>query len=519
MKRKILLLGFLSILGIIPWLFADESAKAPVNAAPRKANPFASQFFLSPLQSIQQQSYLIDGFAFLETPDRERNSRYSLVTDFGKTMVRSQVIPNVQSVPDIKKWLKESVETSEYEGVEIRKLKVPLADSKTRVLYWVGQKGFSDLEKAKQEIEQLKAVVAAEGGDLTQVVREAKEMFQAPEEEKKLEIQQQANFQKEEALAVQILEKMDFGDKLFGPFQGEASGEPIIWRSFGETSWRKTVFESDTYSSAVGYWTNQLVFEGLKFPLSSINPYIEVTTAMDSSPVDYKSNILAYLGAEWRPLARNPWLVNFRPYGIPLLQWIRNYRVFMQYGNRWNIKDEILNSRNYDFQVGFSNYYEFGVDLPPIDQGAPSTVPEYLQEYVWGEYYGNYFYSRTGFSSEEDWDAWTLNSSVTLGFKTPAIHLPDNVFFDQIVLMPYLRFEHVNNDMFSFPYANRSFLAAGVRWMPFRTYRHKNNEWLAKIKVFGEYMGVGGVQYWKDDPVNSTDNDLTFGVKFSSNRY
>lgn len=505
----------------MPALFADESAKALVNHAPAKANLFASHFFLSPSQSIQHQSYLIDGFAFIESPDRERNSRYSLVTSFGKTMVRAQVIPSMQSVQDIKKWLKESVETSEYEGVEIRKLSLPLSDSKSRVVYWVGQKGFNSLDTAKQEIQQLKAVVEAQGGNLKTVVQEAKDMFQAPEQEAELELKMQANFQKEEALAIQMIEKMDFGDKLFGPLQGETSGEPMIWRSFGETAWRKTVFESETYSAAVGYWTNQLVFEGLKFPLSSINPYIEVTTAMDSSPIDYKSNLIAYLGAEWRPFARNPWLVNYRPYGIPLLQWIRNYRVYMQYGNRWNIKDEILNSRNYDFQVGFSNFYEFGVDLPPIDQGSPSSVPEYLQEYLWGEYYGNYYWSRTGFSSEEDWDAWTLNSSVILGFKTPAIHLPDNVFFDQIVLMPYLRFEHVNNDMISFPYTNRSFLAAGVRWMPFRTYRHRNNEWLSKVKVFGEYMGIGGVQYYKqnEEAPHSIDNDLTFGVKFSSNRY
>ncbi len=505
-----------------PFLFAaSEKNSAPASSGAQSPNLFAQQFFLSSAQQVNQQTYLIDGFAFLETPDQAHNSRYSIITDFGKKMVKSQVVPGLQSVPDIKTWLKDHVESSDYQGVEIRKISLPVADQGEKPRYWIGQKSFLDLDHAKQEIEQLKAVIEAQGGDISKAAREAQEFYKAPEDEGTAEIGCGSNCQKEEAIMVAILEKMDFGDKLFGPLQGTTTGEPIIWRSFGETAWRKTVFESETYSAAVGYWTNQVVFEGLKFPLHTIDPYLEITTALDSTGIDFKSNMIGTVGAEWRPLARNPWLVNFQPYGIPLLEWARNIRFYTQYSNRWNIKGEILNARNYDLQAGISLFYEFGIDLPPIDQGGPTKMSEYIREYVWGELYGNYYYSKTGFSSEDDYDALIANSSITLGFKTPAVHLPDNVFFDQIVLMPYMRFEHVNNDQFSFPYSNRYFVAAGVRWMPFRTYKHKNNEWLAKLKVFGEYAGIGDAQNVKQDEEapNAITHDLMFGVKFSSNRY
>ena len=364
-------------------------------------------------------------------------------------------------------------------------------------------------------------MVEAQGGDLKKMVREAQNLFQIPEEEQALEIQAKANFQKEEELMVKMMQKMEFGDKLFGPFEGVASGEPMVWRSFGETMWRKTNLEADTYSQQVGYWTNQFVFQGLKFPLNTVNPFIEATTNFDSSGFDYKSNMLIWTGLEWRPFARNPAVYNFRPWGIPLLQWVRNYRLYLQYGNRYNLKDKITGAPNYDFRAGVDIFYEWGVDLPPIDQAPPATIPEYIQDYVWGEYYGNYYYDTTGFAAEDDYNAWTLNSSVILGIKTPAIPLPSNPLLEELVFMPYLRFEHVNNTEFSYFYSNHYFMAAGLRWMPFRSYRFKDNEWLAKVKIFGEFIGMGDVQYAKEPSSHPghINHDLIFGIKFSEKRY
>lgn len=519
MRRIAFWFLILTFFNIAPVFSQDVPPVA--NSSKRETNAFSEQFYLNPAQRVKQQTYVIDGFAFLETPDRERNTHYSIVTDFSKSMMKSQYVPGLQSVADVKKWLKDNVEATEYEGVEIRKLKLPYEKGE-RTLYWVGQKSFSDLEKAKQEITQLKTVVETQGGDLKQMIRSAQEMFQPPEEEKALEIQIQSNQKREEEIALKMLDKMEFGDKLFGPFEGTGTGEPIIWRSFGETTWRKTNLESGTYSAQVGYWTNQIIFQGFKFPLNTINPIIESTINLDATGADYKSNIINAVGLEWRPLARNAFLYNHRPWGIPLLQWIRNYRLYVAYGDRRNIKDEIDGSHEDDVQAGVDIFYEFGIELPPIDQAPPSTFADYLQDYVWGEYYGKYFWSKTGFSTEDNYNSWTSNSSIILGFKTPAIPLPANPLLDQLVLMPYMRFEHVNAAEFSFPYQNQYFVAAGLRWMPFRDYKFRENEWLAKIKVFGEYVGIGDVQHTKQDngeAPHAQTHDLRFGVSFSSKRY
>jgi hypothetical protein len=141
---------------------------------------------------------------------------------------------------------------------------------------------------------------------------------------------------------------------------------------------------------------------------------------------------------------------------------------------------------------------------------------------VWGEYYGDYHWETTNYSSENKFNAFIANSSIMLGFRLPGIPLPQNPINDQFVVMPYMRFEHVNNSDFSFPYQNQFFVAAGARWMPFRTYAFKENEWLAKTKIFIEWVGVGGVYNVKQGDNDSTgpiQHDLRVGLNFSSRRY
>ena len=60
-----------------------------------------------------------------------------------------------------------------------------------------------------------------------------------------------------------------------------------------------------------------------------------------------------------------------------------------------------------------------------------------------------------------------------------------------------------------------------MRWMPFRNYRYKENEWLSKVKIFGEFVGIGDPGYMKqdEDPADIIDYDLRFGVNISSNRF
>jgi len=149
-----------------------------------------------------------------------------------------------------------------------------------------------------------------------------------------------------------------------------------------------------SFDSQVGFWTNQIIFEGFKFPLNTVNPLLEVTTNYDATGVDFKSNFTTAIGLEWRPLQRNPWLYNYRPWGLPLLEWIRNYRFFVAYGNQMNNKDEFGGAKH-DLTAGVQIFYEFGVDLQPLDEPAPDSMPEYLRRYVWGEYFGDYRYRST----------------------------------------------------------------------------------------------------------------------------
>ena len=309
---------------------------------------------------------------------------------------------------------------------------------------------------------------------------------------------------------------------MYGVLQGTPCGTPITWQSFGETSWRQTNLAAKGFDTQVGYWTNRLVFSGIRFPLHNIDPFIEETISLQSDSADYASNLQLFAGLEWRPLARNPWLLNFQPFGgIPILEWMRNYRFYIKYGNLYNIKGDITNSRDADLVWGVQCYYEWGTELPPLDETKPEVFSDYIRQYVWGEYFGNYYVSKTGFSSEKSFNAFIANSTVTLGIKLPGIPLPHNYINDELVFMPYMRFEHVNNAEYSFWYQNQYFVAAGLRIMPFRTYRWKENEWLSKTAIFGEWCGIGGAQRVKQDgePPLVPNYDLRFGVKFSSRRF
>jgi len=223
-----------------------------------------------------------------------------------------------------------------------------------------------------------------------------------------------------------FLDQMDIGEKLWGPFQGVPTGEPLLWQSFGETSYRLTDLTSKNFNSQVGFWTNRLVFKGIRFPMNTVNPFVESTISMQATPNDAGNNLKLWAGLEWRPLAREHWFVNYRPFGwdIPILEWVRNYCFYIKYGNRYNLKDEIENSRDYDLVWGAQIFYEWGVELPSLDEGRPKVFADYLRQYVWGEYFGDYRVEMTNFGSEDDFDSLILNSSVILGVKLPAIPLP-----------------------------------------------------------------------------------------------
>lgn len=499
----------------------DQKLPGAEKSEPQK-NLYAENFFVKPNQRLKYKLAEIRGFVFVENPNRDLNSRYALVTDFGGSVLKSQQVPGMQSLEAGQQLIQDHLETDTFQGAEIRALSIPLADGRTKKLYWVGHRAFDSAEKARAEIALVQSVAESSGGDFARMIKEAQSYLPAPEQPAPVEIGKPANFEREEALALKMFDALDIGTELFGPFQGVSSGEKITWQSFGETSFRTTNLNKENFNAQVAYWSNRLVFKGIRAPFSTVDPFVESTVAMESDRYNYASHLDLGAGLEWRPFSRSAWLYNFRPWSLPLLEFVRNYRAYVAYFDRKPIKDEITGSKTYDFKAGVSIFYEWGVDPPPLTEGPPSGIPDYLRRYVWGEYFGDYRYEKTGFSTEDDFDAWIWNSSVVLGVRLPGIPVPANPIMDDLVLMPYMRFEHVNNTGFSFPYQNRYFVAAGMRWMPFNNYRFGNNEWLSKAKLFVEYVGVGATQNVKtgdDGPMDPERHDLRFGLNYSYKRF
>lgn len=486
-------------------------------------NLYVEEFFMNPDLRLQYQTTDVEGFVFLSAPNRKWNTNYSVVTDFKGNILKTQLVGGLNSIQDAEKWIRETLETADFEGVPIRRLTLPPSQegAEGTKLFWVGHRAFESGDAARSEIALVKSIAESQGLNFNEMVEQAGRFISIPEKPVPVEIKSLAQYEKEEALALKWMDAMDFGEDLFGPFQGDAAGEPILWQSFGETTWRNTNLESRHFNNQVGFWTNRLVFKGIRAPINTINPYVEETTSIEAVGVDFKSNLKFFAGLEWRPFERSAWLHNFRPWSLPLLLWMRSYRLFVQYGNRKNLKDEILNSDNHELKWGFSIFYEWGIDLPAIAEGRPNNVPDFLRKYTWGEYFGDYRVEMTNFGSEDDYDSWIWDTSVLLGVYLPGIPLPPNPINDELVLMPYMKFSHVNNIRFATPASNQGYVGVGIRWMPFRSYRFKESEWLSKVKIFGEYIGIGRVQHYRqhDEAPYAVRDDFRVGINFSSRRF
>lgn len=506
---------------LLPVFSFAQTETAGSGRQPSKPNLYAQNFFVPSGQKLDQKVTEIRGFSFIKTHSRSQNAEYSIITDFGGGALKTRYLPGLKDPQAIDNYIKEKLLVAVFEGVEVRKLPVPSQDGKTMDLFWVGDKAFSTSQEATAEVGRIKKLTETHGGNFRESVSEVP-VFIEPEPEPVQPVKTAAQFKKEEELVLKFTDQMSIGEKLFGPFQGEPSGEPILWQSFGETSWRKTDLAKRNFDSETGYWTNRFVFKGIRFPLDTVNPYFEATGSMDSTSTTWTNNLKLWAGLEWRPLQRNAWLYNFRPFGwdLPLLEWVRNYRVYIQYGNRYNLKNDIPNSKDYDLVWGVQCYYQWGFELPALDEGKPTAFADYLRKYFWGEYYGNYYVTKTNFSSFKSFNALIANTSLYMGIKLPGIPLPQNPINDELVLVPFVHLDHVSNSSFSSWYENQFFVGTGIAWMPFRSYRWKEDEWLSKTWVFGEWIGLGRAQRTKENPPDGVPNyDLRFGVKFSHRRF
>jgi hypothetical protein len=373
----------------------------------------------------------------------------------------------------------------------------------------------------------VKAEIEAAGGSFDRAVSLAAQaapaavQIEPPAETEQQRISRQ---EREEAVIIRALDWLDVGEKLYGPFHTPTSpwGEKLLWQSFGETTFRFTNLEQDEYYAQIGFWTNRFVLKGIRGPFgTTFDPYVEVTPVLESNGVDFKSHMKLIGGIEWYPWIRSSTLQNVNPWGIPLADFARNYRFFVQYMIRENLKDEILGAKDTDFWVGADIFYEWGLALPKLGAVPDrSRVRDYLHDFVWGEYFGSYRYEETDFTASRRFDSVILNSSVIVGVKWPTIPLPPNPVNDELVFMPYLRLEHVNNPNHPLYYQNYFYVAAGLRLMPFRSYQFSENEWLYKTKLFVEYIGIpSAIRYSANTPTNTPGRDLRFGLSFSHRRF
>ncbi len=503
------------------------SVPLPPTQEPQVNFLFRDSFYASPTLKLKYDVYEANGFLLVRDSKRGGNSELAIVTGFQDPILESRVLKNIRTVEDANKFLEKNTRKIIFERIPIRELPLISKNGNPASRFWVGQRAFNSLEEAKAKIIEVKAAIETSGGDFDKALTLIAEFF--PEEPAPTPQAVHARYQAEEDLALKVLDWLDVGETNYGPmtlvpghFLGAAPGESILWQSFGETSFRTSNLERGGFNGQVGFLSNRLVFRGLRFlGEPTIDPYVEVTGALETRGANYKDHLDLVAGLEYRPFSRVNFLENFNFDGFYFLKFVRSLRFYVQYMDQKNLTDEITGSPDTDFRAGVDIYYEWGVDLPlPWVVPQRTQLSDWIHDFVWGEYFGNYRYEVTDFSAIDGFNAMVYNSSLTLGIKWPSIPLPKNPINDQLTLMPYIRFEHVTDlRRLDLVYQNRLLIIPGIRWMPFRSYQFEHNEWLFKTKIFAEYVGIGGTIHPFAGDDSLPNHDWRAGVAVSFKRY
>ncbi len=527
LRLKELMLFLVTVFFIFSSAFEIFAAPAIPAQEPQVNFLFRDSFYAPPKLKLRYDVYEANGFLLVRDKKRGGNSELAVVTGFQDPVLESRILKNIRTIDEANKFLEKNTHKIIFERIPIRELPLIAKSGKPASRFWVGQRAFRSLEEAKAKIIETKTAIETNGGNFDRALGLIAEFF--AEEPAPTPQAIRANYQAEEELALKILDWLDVGETGYGPmtlvpghFLGVAPGEPILWQSFGETTFRTSNLERGGFNGQVGYLTNRLVFRGLRFlGEPTIDPYVEVTGTLETRGANFKDHLDLIAGLEYRPFARVNFLDNFNFDGFYLLKFARNYRFFVQYMERRNLTDEIAGSPDTDFWMGVDIFYEWGVDLP-----LPWVVPQrdqwsdWVHDFVWGEYFGSYRYERTDFSTVDSFNSGVYNSSIMLGIKWPSIPLPNNPVNDQLTLMPYLRLEHITNlRRPTRAFQNRLEVIAGIRWMPFRSYQFEHNEWLFKTKIFAEYVAIGGVSHPGSHTEDVPDRDWRAGINISFKRY
>ncbi len=492
-------------------------AKEPAKSFPAEAL-LRDMFVLSHTAKLERDVYEVEGFTLVYHPAKDWNSAYSIVTGFKGDVLTTHILKDVNSVEDARKYFLKNVKPHSFRGINIRELSLASKSGPGMKLYWVGNRAFRSLKDAQKSVGIIKKNIEAQGGSFKRAVVKMREISKEPPPPPKPG--KPARAELEEEYAFKALDWLGFTEYLYGPFYGEPAGEKILYQSTFETTYRTTNFTKRDFNALTGFWSHRLVFRGIRFiGGTTVDPYIEAIPSWQSDPSDFATNLEVGAGLEWRPLVRNAFLQNYQPYGLPILDWIRNTRVFLAYSQRKNIKDKYDDAViTNNLRAGVDLFKEWGIDLPSLDVISGESPYFKKSDLFWAELFLQYFYNKTNFSSEPNYQSIQNTEAIRVGIKLPRFPLPDNPINKEFLLMPYWVFENNVNHEHSFFFQNRFYYGYGVRWMPFRDYRFANNEWLFKTKIFFEYYPE--IHYGQEKPASEVpEQDIRIGLNMSFRRF
>ncbi len=495
-----------------PSLFADPAVQ------PDSETLLRDTFYLNQDVKLKREVFEVEGFFLVPQPAPDWNSSFSIITSAKGNIITTHILKNVNSSDDARKFFLENVKLYDSYGVPIRALALETKTGKKKKLYWVGSRAFRSLNDARKSVKVVKKAIEKQGGDFEEAIRRSNEISKVPAVP--AEKPPAPRTAQEEEFLLKMVDWLGFDKYLYGPFYGIPSGEPILYQATFETSYRTTNLSERHFDSDVGYFSNRLVFKGLRFLASTtIDPYVEVTPSLESNGLDYASYVQIAGGFEWRPFARSAFLQNFQPYGLPLLDWLRNLRTYVAYVQNKNIKYKFDDPvKTYSLEAGITLFKEWGIDLPTYERFSSEGKFFKKSDLVWGELYGEYIFDKTNYTAGDNLNCMLYTTAFKIGLKFPRFPLPNNPINEEFLVMPYFLFEDTRNGEFSRFYQNRMFYGWGVRWMPFRDYRFVNNEWLFKTKFFFEY--IQDVNYTKNEPDGAVpEKDFRLGVNVSLRRF
>lgn len=473
-----------------------------------KPNSYQDAFYMPHELRLHFSTYDCLNFILTKREEPKWNSFFSVVTGFDSGILQTRILRNIQTISEARIYFRNHTKIIDYQGAPIIEAQLQKRTGDPYTMYWIGHRGYSDLKQAQNAVLEIKKGVASSGISFDQTIQRAEEYALSFAGAEKVAAQEviepgvKPNFEREEDLFFAAYDSLNL-KKVWGKYPDD---DWFLYQSIFESTYRNTNLSDGGFNALTGFFFNRIVFRGIKFFGSSIDPYIEHDLRFETNDLDFNNTIDFAAGLEWRPLRRDRTLDD-----NPWIEWIRNYRIFIEYIRREPIKDVIAFSRDHDVKVGVDFFKEWGIDLPK--EGEKDGL-------FWGEYFGDYNFQKTNFSSIDDFDSFLFNSNIKFGLKWPRIPLPDNPINNELVFMPYILFEHVNNSGQSSFFQNRYFAGAGLRLMPFRDYRFLNSQWVFRTKLFFEYEGIGGTQDSKAGaPSNVPEHDYRLGVNISLNRF